>query len=137
MQHTIEMIRIGLTCLFLRNGFGIIFLNARKHLNGRTDGDEGSPPAQGAQRDRPRSPKPRLVAEWSEKRGQWRRVEPVGGSIARPDVLSSRSASSTGSSNESVGCSHCGPSDDHAEEDDVLHTLVRSKAFECDRERLA
>lgn len=37
----------------------------------------------------------------------------------------------------SAGCSLCGPPDNHAkEEDDALHTLVRSEAFECDRERL-
>lgn len=37
----------------------------------------------------------------------------------------------------SAGCSLCGPPDNHAkEEDDALHTLVRSEAFECDRECL-
>lgn len=37
----------------------------------------------------------------------------------------------------SVGCSHCGPTDELGdEEDDAHHTLMRCEAFECDRERL-
>lgn len=37
----------------------------------------------------------------------------------------------------SVGCSHCGPTDELGdEEDDAHHTLQRCEAFECDRERL-
>lgn len=37
----------------------------------------------------------------------------------------------------SVGCSHCGPTDELGdEEDNARHTLERCEAFECDRERL-
>ena len=37
----------------------------------------------------------------------------------------------------SVGCSHCGPTDELGdEEDDAYHTLQRCEAFGCDRERL-
>ena len=38
----------------------------------------------------------------------------------------------------SAGCSHCGPPDEYAEEeDDAAHTLIRCEAFDHDRERLA
>jgi len=37
----------------------------------------------------------------------------------------------------SVGCSHCGPTDELGdEEDDAHHTLMRCEAFGCERERL-
>jgi hypothetical protein len=37
----------------------------------------------------------------------------------------------------SVGCSHCGPTDELGdEEDDAHHTLQRCEVFECDRECL-